>query len=131
MPHGKESAQRKRRTRAVPMLGAAGLSFSLAAGASAAIAGTDPYSSASVLVARQAMDEQQICEVSLATFHVFDNESVGTRRPRTRSTTVSQGACGIGLYEPQNPPAVSAPAYQTPPPPRPRPTRPAYRYKRS
>ena len=128
MPHRKEAVLRKRRTRAVPMLQAAGLSFSLATGASPASGSIDP--SASTLVARQAMDEQQICEVSLATFQ-FDNESLGTQRPRVRPIVVSQGACGIGFYYPQNPPAVSAPVYQAPPPPRSRPARSAYRYRRS
>jgi hypothetical protein len=89
----------------------------------------DPAASAPV--AEQVMDEEQISEVSLATFHVFDNESAGTQQPRKRPTMVSQGACGIGLYYPQNPPALSGPAYQTPPPPRPRPIRPAHKYKRS
>jgi hypothetical protein len=109
------------------MLQAAGLSFSLAAGASPAIGGIDP--SASSLVARQAMDEQQICEVSLATFR-FDNENLSIQRPRARPLMVSQGACGIGFYYPQNPPAVAAPVHRGSPPPRPRPARSAYRYRR-
>jgi hypothetical protein len=113
MSHTKEVSRRKRRTRAVPVLGAAGLSFSLVAGASAAIGGMNADPAASAPVAEQVMDEEQISEVSLATFHVFDNESAGTQQPRKRPTMVSQGACGIGLYYPQNPPALSGPAYQT------------------
>jgi hypothetical protein len=131
MSHTKQASQRKRRTKAVPVLGAAGLSFSLVASASAAIGGMNPDPASSAPVAQQLMDEEQISEVSLATFHVFDNESAGTQRPRTRPTMVSQGACGTGLYYPQNPPALSGPVYQTPPPPRPRPIRPAHKYKRS
>jgi hypothetical protein len=131
MPLTKEAVQWKRRPKAVPRLGAASLSF-LAVGASAAIAGIDhpDHRVASAPVARQVMDDVQIREVSLATFHVFDNERVGTQRPHTRPRMISAGACGVGLYYPQNPPAVSAPAYQAPPPARPRPTRRAYRYKR-
>jgi hypothetical protein len=49
------------------------------------------------------MDEEQISDVSLATFHVFDNKSVGPKRSGTRRTTVSQGACGADLYFPQEP----------------------------
>jgi hypothetical protein len=79
MSHTKEVSRRKRRTRAVPVLGAAGLSFSLVAGASAAIGGMNADPAASAPVAEQVMDEEQISEVSLATFHVFDNESAGTQ----------------------------------------------------
>jgi hypothetical protein len=131
MPHTKEAAQRKRRTKAVPVLGAAGLSFSLATGAPAAVGNVNPDPATSALVAEQVMDEEQISDVSLATFHVLDNESGSTWRLRTRPTVVSQGACGADLYLPQNPPAVSGPVYQAPPPPRPRPTRPASKYRRS
>jgi hypothetical protein len=131
MPHTKEAAQRKRRTKAVPVLGAAGLSFSLATGAPAAVGNVNPDPATSALVAEQVMDEEQISDVSLATFHVLDNESGSTWRLRTRPTVVSQGACGADLYLPQNPPAVSGPVYHASPPHRSRPIRPAYRYRRS
>jgi hypothetical protein len=42
MRHTKEAAHRKRRTKAVPVLGVAGLSFSLATGAPAAIGSANP-----------------------------------------------------------------------------------------
>ena len=127
----KEAAQQKRRIKAMPVLGAAGLSFSLASGVSATIGSINPDSAAPVPVAEQMMDEEQISEVSLATFHLFDNECVGPQRPRTRPTMISQGACGADLYYPQNPPAVSGPVYQPTSPPRARPVRRAYKYKRS
>jgi len=97
----KEAAQQKRRIKAMPVLGAAGLSFSLASGVSATIGSINPDSATSVLVAEQVMDEEQISEVSLATFHLFDSERVGLRRLRTRPTMISQGACGADLYYPQ------------------------------
>ena len=115
----------------MPVLGAAGLSFSLASGVSATIGSINPDSATSVLVAEQVMDEEQISEVSLATFHLFDSERVGLRRLRTRPTMISQGACGADLYYPQNPSVVSGPVYQPTPPPRARPIRPAHKYKRS
>ena len=130
MSHMKVATQRKRRTKAVPVLGAAGLSFSLATGAPAAVGGVNPDPATSALVAEQVMDEEQISDVSLVTFRMIDSESGGTRRPRTRPTMVSQGACGADLYYPQNPPAVSAPVYQASPP-RPRAPRPVYKYRRS
>jgi hypothetical protein len=131
MPYTKEATQRKRRTNALPVLGAASLSFSLATGAPAAVGSVNPDPATSALVAEQVMDEEQISDVSLATFHVLDNEGGSTRRLRARPTVVSQGACGADLYLPQNPPAVSGPIYQAPPSPRPRPTRPASKYRRS
>ena len=59
------------------MLGAAGLSLSLASGASAAatgISGNLPAPTASVSQQMTLRDEE-ISDVSLATFHVFDKES--------------------------------------------------------
>jgi hypothetical protein len=126
MPHTKEAVRRKRRTKAVPVLGAAGLSFSLAIGASAASGSIDPDPATSAPAAQQVMDDEQISDVSLATFHVFDN-GVGPEWSGTRRTMVSQGACGADLYLPQNPPAFSRPVYQPPV----RSIRPAHKHKRS
>jgi hypothetical protein len=64
------SRQRKRRSKALPVLGAAGLSLSLATNASAAIGGLNPDT-----VSQQVMlYEEEIADVSLATFRVFDKE---------------------------------------------------------
>jgi hypothetical protein len=123
MSHTKEAPRRKCRTNAVPML--ASLSLSLASGPAAAIDSVGQDLAISAPIARQVMDEEEISDVHLATFRVFDGESANA--PRTRPTIVGAGcgACGIGLYYPQNPPAVGGPVYQTP-----RPTRPARKYKR-
>jgi len=69
-----QSSNRKSRRKAVPALGAAGLTLSLSSGGSAApTADVPPLNTAAnrkiVLV------EEEIADVSLATFHVFDNES--------------------------------------------------------
>ena len=128
MPHTIVATERKRRTKAVPVLGAVGISFSLATGAPAAVGSINPDPATLAPVAQHVMDEEEISEVSLATFHVYDSESPGTCGWRTRPTIVSQGACGADLYYPQNPPAVGGPVYQTPPPSRP--IRPARKYKR-
>jgi hypothetical protein len=80
MPRVKQASKRKRVTKAaVPALGAAGLTFGLIGGASAA---TTP-----ALDAPQKLDfspthavtlgEEEIADVSLATFHLFDKENVG------------------------------------------------------
>jgi hypothetical protein len=74
MSQTKDTAQRKRRSKAVPVLGVAGLSLSLASSAPAAISGTNPDP-----VSPQVMlHEEEIADVSLATFHVFDKESAVT-----------------------------------------------------
>ena len=71
MPQTKRTAQRKRRSKVVLALGAAGLSLSLASSASAAIGGMNGASSAPV---SKQLYEEEISDVSLATFHVFERE---------------------------------------------------------
>ena len=76
----KRTSKRKRPSKAVPVLGLAGLSFSLASGASAAPAANLPVPkvdpSHEVFLA-----EEEISDVSLATFYVFDKENTGSSRP--------------------------------------------------
>ncbi len=110
MPQLKKGPQRKRRMKAVPMLEAAGLSLSLASGFSAAISGVSAHPLTPVSQnQKMTLHEAEISDVYLASFHVFDNETVGTQRPRVR---VVAGACGIGLYYPDSsPPVLGAPVY--------------------
>ena len=75
MPPTKRVTPRKRRSKVVLALGAAGLSLSLASGASAAISGMNGASSAPV---SKQLYEEEISDVSLATFHVFDREDAGS-----------------------------------------------------
>ncbi len=118
MPQPKETPQRKRRRKAVPVLGAAGLSLSLASGASPAMVSAHPLTPVSQ---KMTLHEEQISDVRLAAFHVFDKETVGTQRLRVR---VAAGACGIGLYYPVTPPTVlGAPVYA------PWSVRPAHKYR--
>jgi len=130
MPRMQEAARSQRRRKAIPVLGAAGLSLSLASAATSAIASADLDTATLPPAARQLLAEEEIFEVSLATFHVRDDGTVA-RRLSPPPIMVGQGACGADLYYPQSPPAVSAPAYQASPVPRSRPARPFYRYKRS
>ena len=82
MSRAKQASKRKHRACAVPLLGAAGLSLSLASGASAA---TDvPAANMPTLntTANEiTLAEEEIADVSLATFYVFDKENVGTSEP--------------------------------------------------
>ena len=130
MPQTKQGAQRKRRRKVVLALGAAGLTLSLGSSASAAIGGVNGASSAP-----KQLYEEEICDVSLATFQVFDRENAGTHARRARLAMGVGGcagcggcgcACGIGLYYHYTPPVLGDPVDPQPPP---RPMRPAHKYK--
>ena len=114
MPQLNEALQRKRRRKAVPVLGAAGLSLALASGASAAVGGMSGNLPARTARVSQQMTlrDEEITDVSLATFHVFDNENTQWLRTRV-AFGATLGACGSSFYE--NPPVSSGPAYPPPP----------------
>ena len=114
MPQPNKAPQRKRRRKAMPVLGVAGLSLSLASGASAAVGGTsvDMVACTAPVSQQMTLRDEEITDVSFATFHVFEKENPVL--PRVRSAGVT-GACGTGFY--YNPPAYSGPAH--PPPVRP------------
>jgi hypothetical protein len=90
MSHAKRASKRRSRAKAVTVLGVAA-TLSLAAGASGAAVGpvgdTPAENTAPVIT----LGEEEISDVSLSTFYVFDNENAGARRPglqltqRTRS----------------------------------------------
>jgi hypothetical protein len=82
MSHAKQVSKRKSRACAVPLLGAAGLSLSLASGAPAATVGPAAH--------EVTLGEEEISDVSLATFYVFDKEN-----PRTPGLQLARhGGCG-------------------------------------
>ena len=91
MSRAKRPSKRKRRSRALPALGAAGLSLSLASGVSAAPAANIPTRSAD-LSHEFILAEEEISDVSLATFYVFDKENSGTFRPGYSSSEVAAAA---------------------------------------
>ncbi len=95
MSLAKQSSKRKRRTQVVPMLGVAGLSLSLASGASA-IGGapTDLPTRNTAVSHPTTLCEEEISEVSLATFYIFDKENARTLMPRAR--LAGGGCCGGG-----------------------------------
>jgi hypothetical protein len=76
MSHAKQTSKRKHRACAVPLLGAAGLSLSLASGASAVT-----EAPAADMRHEITLGEEEISDVSLATFYVFDKENPRTLRP--------------------------------------------------
>jgi hypothetical protein len=92
----KQVSKRKRRCKIGPVLGAAGLSLSLAGGVSAATAApvADALTQNSVVSHEITLDEEEIADVNLATFYVFDKENAGPSRHGVRLTC----GCWTGTY---------------------------------
>jgi hypothetical protein len=81
MSRVKQASKRKRVSKAAaPALGAAGLTFSLVGGASAAAVPTADVNQKPNYAPTQAitLGEEEIADVSLATFHLFDKETAGS-----------------------------------------------------
>jgi hypothetical protein len=74
-----QSSKRKRVSKAVPALGAAGLTFGLVGAASASAVPTADVPQTPNYAPTQGftLGEEEIADVSLATFHLFDKENVG------------------------------------------------------
>src|ERR1700738_3553941 len=91
MSRAKQASKRRGRTKAVTVLGVAGL-LSLAGGASASIgpAGDIPTENTAPVIT---LDEEEISDVSLATFHVFDKENVGTHGVQLAARGCGHGGC--------------------------------------
>jgi hypothetical protein len=81
MPHKTQASKRKARKEAVPVVGVAVASLSLAGGASAATAvPTADTPSHNTILPQITLSEEEIADVSLGTFFVFDKENAGTPR---------------------------------------------------
>src|SRR6202161_3627506 len=78
----KHASKRKRMAKSVPVLGAAGLTFSLVGGASAAVAPTTDAAKSPVVGLGHGftLGEEEIADVSLATFYVFDKENAAAAK---------------------------------------------------
>lgn len=94
MARAKQASKRKRRSKAVPVLGAAGLSLSLAGGASASTGGTAADISPQNTSPNHQifLGEEEISDVSLSTFYVFDKENAAT--PQAGEKTAWGCRCG-------------------------------------
>ena len=105
MPRVKQASKQKRTTKAaaVTMLGAAGLSLSLMGSASASTMPTAyiPQSDNTSPNHRFVLGEEEMVDVSLATFHLIDRENVGSgvqltyRRGRGCRGCRGCHACGV------------------------------------
>ena len=81
MPREKQPSKRKRGTKAaVWALGAAGLAFGFAGGASASTTPTADVPQKLNFTPTQTitLGEEEIADISLATFHLFDKETTGS-----------------------------------------------------
>jgi hypothetical protein len=95
MPRFKQGSKQKRRTKAaVKVLGAAGLSFSMVGSTSASTMPTTgiPQFDNTSPNQRFVLSEEELIDVSLATFYVFDRENVGGGVQLARGC----GGCGHG-----------------------------------
>jgi hypothetical protein len=90
----KRSPKRKRRSKALPALGFAGVSLSMASGACASIseasANAPPPSQGNELF----LGEEELSDVSLATFYVFDKENAGSPPLAIKLARGGCGGCG-------------------------------------
>jgi hypothetical protein len=94
MSRTKQTSKRKRRSKAVPVLGAAGLSLTLPSEASLANSvALDTMTRDAGVIHEITLREEALFDVSLATFHVFDKEGAKVFRAGERPITIGQGCC--------------------------------------
>src|SRR5262252_3228083 len=84
----------KRRSKAVPALGMAGLSLSLASGATASTGGATDVPSNSQ-PHEIFLGEEEVFDTSLSTFFTFDKEN-GEQTSHAQDLKLAKGGCGGG-----------------------------------
>ena len=95
MSHAKDASKRKRLRKAVPTVGIAGMSLAMAGGASAATAPpTANLPSQHIQLSHEIiLGEEEISDVSLGTFFVFDKEDAASELGRDVQLAAGRG-CG-------------------------------------
>jgi hypothetical protein len=118
------NSKRKRASKAVPVLGAAGLSLALASEASLAttVPPLDKVPGNAGVIHEIVLREEEVHDVSLATFNVFHKEGANALRSLERPMTLGQACCLFACLAGQA--ASENNAYS---PPIPRPIRPAHK----
>ena len=98
MSHAKPASKRKRLRKAVPTVGLAGISLAVAGGASAATAPpTANLPSQHIPLSHQIMlGEEEISDVSLGTFYVFDKEDAASELGKDIQLARGGGCGGRG-----------------------------------
>jgi hypothetical protein len=93
MPHTKQASKRRSRAKAVTVLGVAG-ALSLARAAVSA-AGDIPIETTAPLIT---LGEEEISDVSLSTFYVFDNENAVAHRRGLQLAKRTRGHGGSAVH---------------------------------
>ena len=93
MARAKQASKRKRPKIALPVWGAAGMSLAMAGNASAAVAPTADGLSHRTVPPVITLGEEEISDVSLATFYVYDSEVA--KQPLSEQIHLARG-CGCG-----------------------------------
>jgi hypothetical protein len=100
MPQAKQASKRKRRGKTLPALGiagVAGVSLSLAGGASASTAGSATDVQSNVSPRHEIfLGEEEISDVSLSTFYVFDKENAKPQLGEKLAWWRGCGGCRCG-----------------------------------
>src|SRR6516162_1275432 len=96
MAQAKRALKRKRRSIALPALGAAGASLMMANGASSATAPTATSLQDTLLRPVITLNEEEIADVSLGTFYVFDKENESQLGQGIRLAAHGCGGCRCG-----------------------------------
>ncbi len=98
MSHAKPASKRKRLRKAVPTIGLAGMSLAVAGGASAATAPpTANLPSQHIPLSHEIMlGEEEISDVSLGTFYVFDKEDAAAELGNDIQLARGGGGCRGG-----------------------------------
>src|ERR1700689_2767536 len=96
MAQAKQASKRRRRKKALPVMGIAGVSLALAGGAYASTGGsTADIQSQNISPRHEAfIGEEEITDVSLGTFYVFDKENA--EKPRLGEQGAWWGGWGGG-----------------------------------
>lgn len=92
MSQTKRASNGKRPSKAMSILGVAGVS--LAASASGSVADVQPHNAAPLQ--NFTLADEEITDVSLATFHLFDEADPRTLRTTTLGIQLARGGCGCG-----------------------------------
>jgi hypothetical protein len=96
MSHAKHASKRKLLRKVVPTVGIAGMSLAMAGGASAATAPpTANLPSQHIPLSHEIMlGEEEISDVSLGTFYVFDKEDLASELGQNVQLAAHGGGCG-------------------------------------
>jgi hypothetical protein len=93
MSQAKRASKGKRPNKALSVLGIAGVSLAASASGSIADIPASDVAPQNTVPFQLFLGEEEITDVSLATFHLFDKEDLGARGSRIQ---VARGGCGCG-----------------------------------